>query len=151
MSSNDTSDDDDNPNSILSQHSRLRRKYVKTRQGTSPPPSVSLSRQQSLREQTLPPASPTLRYASNGVMLRSKQHSQQVNVNNSSKDMAKKLKRFTFDTAENRWHHQYQIVPEANMHRSSMAIVPSLNSNVYGVQTNLTNSPYNEQRPKVFS
>lgn len=61
----------------------------------------------------------------------------------------KKLKRFTFDTAENRWHHQYQTVPEANMHRSSMAIVPSLNSNVYGVQTNLTNSPYNEQRPKT--
>jgi hypothetical protein len=63
----------------------------------------------------------------------------------SSKDMGKKLKRFTFDTAENRWNHQYQMMPnnvqvlDSNTYRSSMAIVPSLNSNVYGVQINNNN------------
>ncbi len=147
ISSNDTSDDDD-PNSFLSQHSRLRRKYVKTRQATPPPPP--LSRQQSIREPTLPPTSPTLRYASNGVLLRQKhqpqpqqQHTSSI-FQTSSKDMGKKPKRFTLDTVENRWHHPYQIVPnnqptsEANIYRSSMAIVPSLNANVYGVQINPT-------------
>jgi hypothetical protein len=182
MSSNDTSDDDD-PNSILS-HSRLRRKYVKSRLPTPPPPPPPppppLSRQQSLREQQ-PPASPTLRYASNGVLLRPKhqhnrhhyqqqqnQHSTSV-FHSSSKDMGKKFKRFSLDTVENRWHqHQTvptnQQVPESNIYRSSMAIVPSLNTNVYGVQinNNLSSSssfkqvqqrdePNNEiqQRPKV--
>lgn len=139
LSSNDTSDDDD-PNSILSHHSRLRRKYVKNRQGTPPPPS-SLSRQQSIREQQqLPPTSPSLRYASNGVLLRPKQQQQQQNSSNaiqtSSKDMGKKLKRFTLDTVESRWHHPYQVVPESNIYRSSMAIVPSLNTNIYGLQMN---------------
>ena len=144
INSIDTSDDDD-PNSILSHHSRLRRKYVKSRQRTSPPPPPPpLSRQQSLRDQPSP--SPTLRYASNGVLLRSKHHHQQQHSNNvfqsSSKDMGKKLKRFTLDTVDNRWHHQYQTVPnnqqtpDLNIYRSSLAIVPSLNANVYGVQIN---------------
>jgi len=146
LSSNDTSDDDDdNPNSLLSQHSRLRRKYVKTHQSTPPPPP-SLSRQHSLREQTLPSTSPTLRYASNGVLLRPKQ---QINVNNTSKEMGKKLKRFTFDTAENRWHPHPQVVPESNIHRPSMAIVPSLNANISSSLKQY--QEINEQRSKVFS
>jgi hypothetical protein len=147
ISSNDTSDDED-PNSILSYQCRLRRKYVKTRQASPqpPPPPPPLSRQQSFREQPLPPTSPTLRYASNGVLLRSKHHQQQQHPNNviqtSSKDMGKKLKRFTLDTVDSRWHHQYQLVPnnqqipESNIYRSSMAIVPSLNAHVYGIQVN---------------
>ncbi|CAF0816295.1 unnamed protein product [Rotaria sp. Silwood1] len=156
ISSNNTSDDDDDPNSILSHHSRLRRKYIKNRQATPPP----LSRQQSLREQQqqqqqqpLPPqpTSPSLRCASNGVLLRPKQHhtNNQHNTTNlfqkSSKDMSKKLKRFTLDTVENRWHHPYQTfsnnqqISESNIYRSSMAIVPSLNTNVYGSQMNNNN------------
>ncbi|CAF2569022.1 unnamed protein product [Rotaria sp. Silwood2] len=110
ISSNNTSDDDDDPNSILSHHSRLRRKYIKNRQPTPPPPPPppSLSRQQSLREQQQqqsipPPTSPTLRCASNGVLLRPKHNNnnnQQNSTNvfqKSSKDMGKKLKRFTLE------------------------------------------------------
>ncbi|CAF4517163.1 unnamed protein product, partial [Rotaria magnacalcarata] len=76
-----TSDDEDDPNSILSHHSRLRRKYVKSRQPTPPGPQPpSISRQQSFRDQQqqipLPPTSPSFRCASNGVLLRPK-HNQQ--------------------------------------------------------------------------
>lgn len=138
ISSNESSDDDD-PNSILS-NSRLRRKYVKSRQTTSPPP---LSRQQSLHE----PASPSLRFASNGVSLRSKTHQQHSNnlIQTPSKDIDKKLRRFTLDTVENRWRHSYQTIPnnqqilDSNIYRSSNAIVPSLNANVYGAQINNNN------------
>ena len=83
--------------------------------------------------------------------------------------MGKKFKRFSLDTVENRWHqHQTvpnnQQIPESNIYRSSMAIVPSLNTNIYGSQinNNLSSSsfkqsqqkdePNNElqQRPKVY-
>lgn len=70
--------------------------------------------------------------------------------------MGKKLKRFTFDTAENRWNHQYQIVPnnvqvlDSNNYRSSMAIVPSLNANVYGVQINNNNNNTNHHLSSSF-
>ena len=158
LSSNDTTDDDDDPNNPFSHHSRLRRKYVKSRHPSPLPPPPSLSRQQSLREHTLSSPSPTLRCTSNGVSLRPKHQSQQQQqypsgaFQSSSKDMGKKLKRFTFDAAENRWHHQYQIVPnnqpivDSNIYRPSMGIVPSLNANVYGVQIN--NDP--QSRSKVI-
>ena len=153
-SSNDTSDDDD-PNSMLSQRSRLRRKYVKSRQATPPPLPPALNRQQSLREQPPTSTSPTLKYASNGVLLRTKHHhhhhhNQQHSTNifqRSSKDMGKKVKRFTLDAVENRWHNQIssnnQPILESNVCRSSMAIVPSLNANVYGIQINNPNQNLN--------
>lgn len=145
LSSNDTSDDDDDINVLFPNHSRLRRKYVKNPQSnSSPPPPPPLSRQQSLREQTHTSPSPTLRNASNGISLRTKQQQQFGNTGfqSSSKDMGKKLKRFTLDNMDTRWHHQYQMVPnnqlnfDPNIYRSSMAIVPSLNANVYGAQAN---------------
>ncbi|CAF2196064.1 unnamed protein product [Rotaria magnacalcarata] len=152
LSSNNTSDDDDDPNSILSHHSRLRRKYVKSRQPTPPGPQPpSISRQQSFRDQQqqipLPPTSPSFRCASNGVLLRPK-HNQQSSTHifhKSSKDMGKKLKRFTLDTVENRWHHPYQTssnqhISESNIYRSSMAIVPNVNTNVYNIQINNNNN-----------
>ena len=164
MSSNNTTDDDDDPNSILSHHSRLRRKYLKSSQPVattilpaSLPAPPSLSRQQSLRDQLAPP-SPTLRYASNGVLLRSKHHHQQQQqpyqqhsssiLQSSAKDLGKKLKRFSLDTPENR-SHSYQAVPnhallpEPNIYRSALAIVPSLNADIYGVQVNNHNPMHN--------
>ena len=152
MSSNHTSDDDDDPNSILSHHSRLRRKYVKSSQPAAtapmpapPPAPPSLSRQQSLRDQP-PPPSPTLRYASNGVLLRPKHHHHHQQHSTSifqspSKEMGKKLKRFSLDTPENRTHSyqtvsNHPLLPESNIYRSALAVVPSLNADVYGVQVN---------------
>ena len=127
---------------LFPNHSRLRRKYVKNRPSNSPPPPP-LSRQQSLREQAHTSPSPTLRSTSNGVSLRSKQQQfSNTGFQSSSKDMGKKLKRFTLDTMDSRWHHQYQMVPnnsqnfDPNIYRSSMAVVPSLNGSVYGAQVN---------------
>lgn len=165
LSSNDTTDDDD-PNSILSHHSRLRRKYVKSRQRTPPSTQIQvLNRQPSLREQQqqqqqvpLPPTSPSLRCASNGVLLRPK-HNQQTSthmLHKSSKDMGKKLKRFTVDTAENRWHNPYQAalmnqqITEANIYRSSLAIVPNLNANIYNIQMNNNNNHNNSSSPVKY-
>lgn len=135
----------------------MRRKYVKTRSPNSPPPPPpSLSRQQSLREQGHISPSPSLRCTSTGVILRPKHQQQQqqhssTGFQSSSKDMGKKLKRFTVDTTDSRWHQQYQMVPnnqqnfDSNIYRSSMGIVPSLNANVYGVQINNDM----QTRPKV--
>ena len=158
LSSNDTSDEDD-PNSILSHHSRLRRKYLKSSQTMNGPTAPSsLSRQQSMRDQQSP-SSPVLRYASNGVLLRSKPHhyhqfqqqQQQQSIpqqiygnsifNSSSKDFSKQTKRYSLDAAENR-SHNYQNVPhhpqgpESSIYRSAMAIAPSQNNDGYGNQTN---------------
>lgn len=146
---------------LFPNHSRLRRKYVKNRPLNSPPPPPPppLSRQQSLREQAHTSPSPTLRNTSNGVSLRSKQQQQQqqqfanTGFQSSSRDMGKKLKRFTLDTMDSRWHHQYQMVPnnsqnfDPNIYRSSMALVPSLNGTVYGAQVNSDL----QIRPKVMN
>jgi hypothetical protein len=84
----------------------------------------------------------------NNQQQQQQQHSSGV-FQVSSKDMGKKLKRFTFDPSENRWNHQYQLVPnngqilDSNTYRSSVAIVPSLNANVYGVQINNNNNNNN--------
>jgi hypothetical protein len=90
------------------------------------------------------PVSPRLRYASNGVLLRSKQpHSTNV-LESSSKDMEKKFKRFSLD------QHQQQI-SESNIYRSSMAMVPNHDSNVYPIQ-HQTREEFNIeiQRSKVI-
>jgi len=141
ISPNDTSDEDvDDPNSILSHHSRLRRKYLKDQQ--VPPSSQPLSQQQ---QELLPPTSSKLKYALNGILLRSKsQHRKQSTraYQTSSKDMGKKHKRFTLDAIDNRWHQQLQTVPnnqqssDCNINRSSMAIALGLHTNTNGVQIN---------------
>jgi len=140
ISPNDTSDEDaDDPNNILS-HSRLRRKYLKDQQ--APPSSLPVSQQQ---EQLLPPTSAKLKYALNGILLRSKnQHRKQSTrvYQTSSKDTGKKHKRVTLDAVDNRWHQQLQTVPnnqqssECNITRSSMAIALGLHTNTNGVQIN---------------
>jgi hypothetical protein len=140
ISPNDTSDEDaDDPNSILSHHSRLRRKFLKDQQ--VPPSSLPLSQQQQL----LPPTSSKLKYALNGILLRSKsQHRKQSTraYQTSSKDTGKKHKRFTLDAIDNRWHQQLQTVPnnqqssESNITRSSMAIALGLHTNTNSVQIN---------------
>lgn len=137
-SSNESSDDDDISN-VLSNTNRLRRKYIKAPQ--EPPLSLLLNQAQPVPEQSQPAplSSSTLK----GVLLRPKQQQQQKQsarvFQTSSKDVGKRLKRFTADTTENRWHQQ---VPESNIHRSSMAIVPSLNTNAYGIPVN-NNSSHN--------
>ncbi|CAF1162400.1 unnamed protein product [Adineta ricciae] len=137
-SSNDSSDDDDISN-VLSNNNRLRRKYVKAPQ--EPSLSLLLNQSQTVPEQSqpVPLSSSTLK----GVLLRPKQQQPQKQparvFQTSSKDVGKRLKRFTTDTTENRWHQQ---MPESNVHRSSMAIVPSLNTNAYGIPVN-NNSSHN--------
>ncbi|UJR28332.1 hypothetical protein I4U23_009574 [Adineta vaga] len=134
-SSDENDDNDDDPNNILLNHSRLRRKYVKNSQ--EPPLSLLLNQTQALLEQSQPllSTSSTMK----GVLLRPKQQHQKQSVRvlqTSSKDMGKRLKRFTGDTTDNRWH---QTIPESNTHRSSMAIVPNLNTNAYGIPINNNN------------
>jgi len=101
-SSNDTSDNEDEQINV-----RLRRKYFKTSQ------------------QQLP-STTTLKYASNGVLLRTKQQSQPqpqptqpINLlPTTSNDMSKKFKRFSLE-------QQVVQIPDANYSRSSMAVVPN--------------------------
>ena len=100
-SSHEVSDDDNEQTNPF-----LRRKYPQTHQ--------------SVREQQIP-ASPSVKYASNGVLLRPKQptipaqHTMNV-LPTSSDDLSKRFKRFSLD--------QQQTV-ESNIHRSSMANVPN--------------------------
>jgi hypothetical protein len=128
-SSNETSDNDDDS----------RRKSLKTHQ--------------SIRESP----SPTLRYASNGVLLRTKHHHQQQQQQHSintlqtpSNDMNKKFKRFSLDQ---------QQTSEPSIYRSSMAIVPNhaipINNNhntsliFKQVQDESNNDLQQQQRAKV--
>ena len=89
---NNTSDDDENSNDI---HIRRKRQQI--------------------------PSSSTMKYASNGVLLRTKQQHSTNILQTSPNDIGKKIKRYSLD------QYQQQI-PESNIYRSSMAIISSQNS-----------------------
>lgn len=121
-SSNDASDDDDEQNNVV-----LRRKHHQSQQL---------------------PASPTTKYASNGVLLRPKppltpaQHPMNV-LPTTSDDMGKRFKRFSLD--------QQQTL-ESNPYRSSIAVVPTHQSNSMGlkpVRDEMIHDIQQQQRAKV--
>jgi len=117
-SSNETSDDDD-----------PRKKY--------------LHNNQSIHEQQIPSSS-TLRYASNGVLLRTKQQNSINILQTSSNDMNKKFKRFSLDQ---------QQTPEPIIYRSSMAIlsnhIAQINNTSLAFQKLRDESNNDLQRSKV--
>ncbi|CAF2405095.1 unnamed protein product [Rotaria sp. Silwood2] len=129
-SSNITMDNDNehDPNNIL-----LSKQYLKNHQSKQ-----SLTRQETLREKQLPTSS-TLNYASNGVLLRSKQQQQQQHSTNilqtSSTDMDKKFKRYSLDQHRTIFNTQQQT-SESNIYRSSLAFMPSQKTNIYPSQIN---------------
>ncbi|CAF3899012.1 unnamed protein product [Rotaria sordida] len=98
-------DNDDNVKNIL-----LRNQYLKNYSSIQ-----SLTRQETLCEQQLS-TSPTLNYASNGILLRSKQQHSRNILQTSLKDMDKKFTRFSLDQKQ---------TSESNIYRSSMAFMPS--------------------------
>jgi hypothetical protein len=116
--SNELVNDDIDINGVL-----LRKTYNQKYQST---PSV--------REQQIP-ASSTFKYASNEVLLKPKQQQLLNLTKTSSKDISKKLKRFSLDQHQTLANNQQQI-SEPHIYRSSMVIVPEHNSNLYGVQIN---------------
>lgn len=124
-SSDETSDNDDEEN-----HRFLRRKPLQSQQQL--------------------PASPTVKYASNGVLLRPKpaQHPVHVLPTTSSDEMSKRFKRFSLD--------QQQTL-EANIYRSSIAIVPNHQNNSMGLKPvrdeviNDIQQQQQQQRAKVVS
>jgi hypothetical protein len=92
---NNISDDDENSNDI-----HIRRKHLSPRQQI--------------------PSSSTMKYASNGVLLRTKQQHSTNILQTSPNDIGKNIKRYSLD------QYQQQI-PESNIYRSSMAIISSQN------------------------
>ncbi|CAF5135941.1 unnamed protein product, partial [Rotaria magnacalcarata] len=115
--------DDDDPYNIL-----LRKTYPKNHPALQSTPSNS-------------------KYASNGILLRPKQLHPANILETSSKDIDKKIKRFSLDQHQPASHFQKQI-SESNIYRSSMAFTPSQKANVYSFQTNnnKTASSYQQTR-----
>lgn len=118
----EVSDDDNEQTNLF-----LRRKYPQTH-----------------HEQQIPPSS-SVKYASNGVLLRPKQpsistqHAMNV-LPTSSDDMSKRFKRFSLD--------QQQTI-DSNVYRSSMAIVPN-HQNTPTVRDEMINDiQQQQQRAKV--
>ena len=96
-----------------------------------------------MREQQVPP-SPSLRFASNGVLLRPKPQQQPITnvLSMSSNDMSRTFKRFSLDQ---------QHVPEQNIYRSSMVFTPNHTiqmSKPFRDETN--NDLQQQQRAKVI-
>ncbi|CAF0973810.1 unnamed protein product [Rotaria sp. Silwood1] len=126
-SSNITTDynDLDDSKNILSQ-----KQYLK-----NPQSIPSSTRQEALLEQQLSTSS-TLNYASNGILLRSKQQEHSTNILQTlSKKMDKKFKRYSLDQYQTVSNKQQQT-SEFNINRSSMAFMPSQKTNIYASQTN---------------
>jgi hypothetical protein len=149
MSSKNSSEIDDTSNRIASHQSCSRKKLIRPSQHISIVPtssSYSMNQQQPVYDH-----SSTLRYASNGVLLRPKHQQQQYStsiIQSSSNDTANKSKRFSLDAAENRsqiYHTvpNYGYLPESNISHSGITNVSSRTSNVYHLPTTRNYYPTN--------